>query len=153
MKQKQKIIWYRFFLGLTMFFFALAMTSVFGLYRLLYELITFSIPLNHLFVLVVILLFVLLVIYQAIGNIKMSVSYIEFENIEEDNRTTIAKIYDLFNRVKMLIITLIFFVIIIAFFIDSMDIDFLLQNYAMGLFFVLAVVFFFVTAISLLITA
>ena len=153
MKQKQKIIWYRFFLGLTMLFFTLAMASVFGLYRLLYELVTFSIPLNHLFVLVVVLLFVLLVIYQAIGNIKMSVSYIEFENIEEDNRTTIAKIYDLFNRVKMLIITLIFFVIIIAFFIDSMDIDFLLQNYAMGLFFVLAVVFFFITVISLLISA
>jgi len=53
----------------------------------------------------------------------------------------------------MLIITLVFFAIIIALFIDSMDMDFLLQNYAMGLFFVLAVVFFFITAISLLISA
>ena len=108
--------------------------------------ITFNASINHIFVVLVVLLFNFIVVFKAIGFIKFAISYEEFEQTE--NKTTIAKIIYLVQSVKMLIMILLFFALVAVFFIDNMTIDSLLKNYASGLFLVLTIIFFFLTLVS-----
>jgi len=149
MRKKRLIIWHQLFLGLTMLFFGLSMASMFQLYHFLYALVTFSLSLNGLFILLFVSLFLSILLFQATNFIYSAL--IEGEIIKSNKADSfVDKAMDIFSRMKMLFIVVAMITLLITS-IDHIDMDFLLKHYAMGLFFSLAVIFFFLAAISFLV--
>ena len=125
------------------------MASMFQIYHFLYALVTFSISLNGFFILLFVSLFLSILLFQAISFMYASLTKGE---IVKSNKADsfVDKAMDIFSRMKMLLIVLVMIIFIVTS-IDHIDIDFLLKHYAMGLFFSLAVIFFFLAVISFLV--
>jgi len=149
MKKKRQIIWHQLFLGLTMLFFGSAMASMFQLYHFLYALVTFSLSLNGFFILLFVSLFLSILLFQATNLIYSARR--EAEIVKSNKADSfVDKAMNIFSRMKMLFIVIVMIIFIVTS-IDHIDMDFLLKHYAMGLFFSLAVIFFFLAVISFLV--
>ena len=147
MKKKRQILWHELFFGITMLFFGLALASVFHIYDFFYALITFSLTLNGFFVLLFVSFFLFILFSQAKSIIRSSLTSGEFLKYDE-KLSLVEKIIDVISRIKMMLIILVMMAFLAVTLVDEIDTNFLFNNYATGLFFILTIVFFFLTAIS-----